>query len=60
MSRYILRRLIAMPFLVLGIVTIAFLITTVTKGDPLTAIVAEQQMSNPDVVAAAKTRWGLD
>jgi len=59
-SRYILRRLIAMPFLVLGIVTIAFLITTVTKGDPLTAIVAEQQMSNPEVVAAAKARWGLD
>jgi len=59
-SRYILRRLIAMPFLVLGIVTIAFLITTVTKGDPLTAIVSEQQMNNPEVVAAAKARWGLD
>ena len=60
MSRYILQRLLTMPFLVLGIVTIAFLLTTVTKGDPLTAIVSEQQMNNPEVVAAAKARWGLD
>lgn len=60
MARFILRRLIAMPFLVLGIVTLAFLLTTVTKGDPLTAIVSDRQMNNPDVVAAAKARWGLD
>ena len=59
-TRYIVQRLIAMPFLVLGIVTLAFLLTTVTKGDPLTAIVGERQMNNPEVVAAAKARWGLD
>lgn len=60
MTRYILRRLIAMPFLVLGIVTLAFLLTTVTKGDPLTAIVSDRQMNNPEVVAAARAKWGLD
>ncbi|WP_378941413.1 ABC transporter permease [Mesorhizobium sp. ANAO-SY3R2] len=60
MARYVLRRLIAIPFLVLGIVTIAFFITSITKGDPLTALVSEQQMGNPEVVAAAKQRWGLD
>ena len=60
MTRYILRRLIAMPFLVLGIVTLAFLLTTVTKGDPLTAIVSDRQMNDPEAVAAAKARWGLD
>lgn len=60
MIRYILRRIIAMPFLVLGIITLAFLLTTVTKGDPLTAIVSDRQMNNPEVVAAAKARWGLD
>ena len=49
-----------MPFLVLGIVTLAFLLTTITKGDPLTAIVSDRQMNNPEVVAAAKARWGLD
>ena len=60
MTRYILRRLFAMPFLVLGIVTLAFLLTTIVKGDPLSAIVSERQMNNPEVVAAAKARWGLD
>jgi peptide/nickel transport system permease protein len=59
-TRYILRRLLAMPFLVLGIVTLAFLLTTITKGDPLTAIVSDRQMNTPEVVAAAKARWGLD
>ena len=60
MIRYILRRVVAIPFLVLGIVTLAFLLTTVVKGDPLSAIVSERQMNNPEVVAAAKARWGLD
>lgn len=60
MSGYLIRRLIAMPFLIIGIITITFFLSRFTKGDPLTAIVSEQQMSNPAVVAAAKQRWGLD
>jgi peptide/nickel transport system permease protein len=60
MLNYILRRAAAMPFILLGIVTMAFLLTTITKGDPLTAVVSEQQMTNPEIVAAAKKRWGLD
>ncbi|HZF32941.1 MAG TPA: ABC transporter permease [Candidatus Angelobacter sp.] len=60
MYRYIIRRLIAMPLLLLGIVSIAFLITHFTKGDPLISIIGERQMDNPIVIAAAKARWGLD
>lgn len=60
LTRYIVRRLFAMPFLILGIVTLAFLLTTIVKGDPLSAIVSERQMNNPEIVAAAKARWGLD
>ncbi|WP_296736727.1 ABC transporter permease [Mesorhizobium sp.] len=60
MLNYILRRSIAMPFILLGIVTMAFLLSAVTKGDPLTAVVSEQQMNNPEIVAAARQRWGLD
>lgn len=60
MLNYILRRSIAMPFILLGIVTMAFMLTATTKGDPLTAVVSEQQMGNPEIVAAAKARWGLD
>lgn len=60
MTAYLLRRLIAMPLLLLGVVTIAFLLSTVVRGDPLAAILNERQMNNPEAVAAAKARWGLD
>ncbi len=60
MTRNILRRLIAMPFLVLGIVTLAFRLIRVTKGGLRTAIMSDRQMNNPEVVVAAKAKWGLD
>jgi peptide/nickel transport system permease protein len=60
MTRYILRRLISIPFLLLGIISIAFLISHTTQGDPLVSIIGDRQMDNPDAVAAAKARWGLD
>jgi peptide/nickel transport system permease protein len=60
MTRYIVRRLLSLPLLLLGIVSLAFLISHFTQGDPLSAIVGERQMDNAEVVAAAKARWGLD
>lgn len=60
MLRYILRRLFALPLLLLGVATVAFLLTHFTKADPLSAILNERQMNNAEIVAAARTRWGLD
>lgn len=60
MLRLVLRRLLMMPLLVLGIVTATFVLTQFTKGDPLASVIGQRQMSNPEVVAAAKARWGLD
>lgn len=60
MLRFILRRLIATPLLLLGVATVAFFLSQFTKGDPLSAIVPERQMNNPEIVAAAKEKWGLD
>ena len=60
MTRYIVRRLLSLPLLLLGIVSIAFLISHFTQGDPLSSIVSERQMDDPQAVAAAKARWGLD
>jgi peptide/nickel transport system permease protein len=60
MVSYIAKRLITMPLLLLGVITIAFLLSHLTNADPLTSIVGERQMSNAAVVAAAKARWGLD
>lgn len=60
MLRFILRRMLATPLLLLGVATVAFFLSQMTKGDPLSAIVPERQMNNPEVVAAAKEKWGLD
>ncbi|WP_136634842.1 ABC transporter permease [Pseudooceanicola onchidii] len=60
MLAYILRRLITIPFLLLGVASVSFLLSQMTKGDPLAALVPERMMSNPEVVAAVKAEWGLD
>ena len=60
MPRFIARRLATMPFLLLGIVTIAFCISHFIPSDPLTSIVGERQRNNTEIVDAAKRRWGLD
>lgn len=60
MTAYLLRRLVAMPLLLLEVVTIAFLLGNVVKGDPLASILNERQMKSAEAVAAAKARWGLD
>ncbi|WP_340110522.1 ABC transporter permease [Pikeienuella sp. HZG-20] len=60
MLRYLIRRLAMMPVLLLGVATIAFILTNFTKGDPLLSLVNERQLGNPEVVAAVKARWGLD
>src|SRR5689334_13524430 len=60
MHRYIIRRLIAMPLLLLGVVTVAFIIAHATHADPLSSIINDRVAEDPDVVAAAMKRWGLD
>jgi peptide/nickel transport system permease protein len=60
LQRYIIRRLFAVPLLLLGVATVAFFLTHFTKADPLAAILDERQMNNPEMVAAARQRWGLD
>ena len=49
-----------MPLLLLGIASIVFLVSRLTPADPLVSIVGERNLNNPEVVAAAKARWGLD
>ena len=60
MLRLVLRRVVMMPLLMLGVVTIAFLLSHMTRANPLSSILSERQLLNPEVVAAAKARWGLD
>ena len=60
MTRYVLRRLVIVPFLLLGIVSISFAISRLISSDPLANIVGERQLNNTAVVDAAKKKWGLD
>lgn len=49
-----------MPVLLLGVATVVFIVSRLTPADPLVSIIGERQLTNPEVVAAAKARWGLD
>lgn len=60
MLSVVARRILLIPILLLGIVTATFVLAQFTKGNPLVSIIGERQLDNPDVVAAAKARWGLD
>ena len=60
MGRYVLRRLVILPFLLFGIVTIAFGISRLIPANPLASIVGERQLGNEEIVNAAKAKWGLN
>ena len=58
--RYILRRLVFLVFLILGVSLLVFLISHLVPADPVVAFVSQRNMSDPEVVAAFKAKWGLD
>ena len=60
MRRYILGRILVIPIVLLGIVTVAFLISHVVPANPLSSVLSQRQMENTEAVAAAKARYGLD
>lgn len=60
MRRYLIRRVAVMPLLLLGVASMVFVVSRFTPADPLVSIVGERNLNNPEVVAAAKVRWGLD
>jgi peptide/nickel transport system permease protein len=60
LARYILRRLILLIPMLLGISLVLFLIFNLVQIDPLVMIVGERAMDKPEVVEAARIRWGLD
>lgn len=60
MARFVLKRVAILPLLLLGIVTIAFVISRLLPSNPIAALVGVRNLDNHAVVAAAKARWGLD
>jgi peptide/nickel transport system permease protein len=60
MLAYILRRIAVIPLLLLGVASVVFLLSQITKGDPLSALIPERMMGNAEVVATITKQWGLD
>jgi peptide/nickel transport system permease protein len=59
-ARFLLRRAAALVLLGLGITLVAFALTQVVPGDPVTANLGEQAAADPAAVQAFKERYGLD
>lgn len=47
-------------FLILGVSLLVFLISHLVPADPVVAFVSQRNISDPEVVAAFKAKWGLD
>ncbi|MDA0350622.1 MAG: ABC transporter permease [Chloroflexi bacterium] len=60
MGTYIARRLALMPLLLLGVVTVVFVVSRTASVDPIASIVPERLLGNEEIVSAARARWGLD
>lgn len=60
LMRYITQRLLLAIPMLFGISLALFLIYNLVQVDPLVMIVGERAMDDPEIVAAAIERWGLD
>ncbi|MEI3612802.1 ABC transporter permease [Pseudogracilibacillus sp. SO30301A] len=60
MFRYIGRRLLFLLFLLFGVSFLVFMISHLVPSDPVASNLSQAAMSNPEVVAAYKEKWGLD
>ena len=57
---HLTRRLLLLVPMVVGITLMLFVVTHVVPVNPLAVILTERSMEDPEAVAAATARWGLD
>lgn len=60
MLRFIGRRLLFLLFLLFGVSFFVFILSHLVPSDPVAANLSQAAMSNPEIVAAFKEKWGLD
>lgn len=60
MLRFIGRRLLFLFFLLFGVAFFVFILSHLVPSDPIAANLSQAAMSNPEIVAAFKEKWGLD
>ena len=56
--RYVFKRLISSPFIILGLVALVFIISRIIPADPVAFMAGE--LASPEQVAELKQQWGLD
>ncbi len=60
MLKFIVRRLLFLPFMLIGISLIAFVLSHSVPADPVNAALGEGAIGKPELVKAYKEHWGLD
>lgn len=58
--KYITRRILFLLILMVGVVTIVFILSHMVPSDPVVANLSQRNMSNPELVEAFRNKWGLD
>jgi peptide/nickel transport system permease protein len=60
MQRFILRRLLLLVPLLIGVTLAAFIISRAVPSDPVNAALGPNAVSDEELVAAFRAKWGLD
>ena len=58
--RFLIRRVLLSAPLLIGVTLLTFVISHTVPSDPLVSNLGQRAMSDPKVVAAFKSEWGLD
>jgi peptide/nickel transport system permease protein len=60
LQAYVARRVVVLPFMIVGITLLTFILSHAVPADPIAANLGDQAAANPAVVAAFRHQWGLD
>lgn len=58
--KFIAKRLVLLVIMLFGVATIVFVLTKMVPGDPVVANLSQRNLSDPEIVAAFKAKYGLD
>lgn len=58
--KYIARRILFLLILIIGVTTMVFILSHMVPSDPVVANLSQRNMSNPELVEAFRSKWGLD
>lgn len=60
LATLVIRRLLVLPFMLVGMTLIMFALTHLIPGDPILSNLGQRAAADPAIVAAFRERWGLN